>query len=111
MIKITTKPKPCPFCEEPGELRQVSNGWIVQCTGFFCPLSHAAWSYDTEEEAVASWNQMDSNDVYNLATAHFREIDRRASENNHGESEALKFAELGRLLDQVIMDGVEQEDE
>ncbi len=103
--------KPCPYCEEPGKLRQVDDGWIVQCTGFFCPLSHAAWSYDTEEEAVSSWNQMNPSDTYNLVAAHFREIDRIASENNHGESESLKFAELGRLLDKAFMAGLEQENE
>lgn len=104
-----TKLKPCPHCEEPGKLRQVDGAWIVQCTGFFCPLSRAAWSYDTAEEAIASWNQMGSSDAYNLVATHFREIDRRASENNHGESESLKFIKLGRLLDKALMDGLERE--
>ena len=49
--------KPCPFCGGKAEMYRLADGCGVQCANRACGVVAHIVPCDTEEEAVAVWNQ------------------------------------------------------
>lgn len=56
------KLKPCPFCGAAANIRfDFKHDYVVFCTNEFCMLNELEYGFDSEEEAINTWNRRTNN--------------------------------------------------